>query len=72
MTLLASEENLGKEAKAPPIDDDLLTVSTWTDDVSCILCPLDRRGPKETFKETVANQLSLKVCGDTPSNVQIS
>lgn len=52
---------MGKEAKAPPIDDDLLTVSTRTDDVSCRLGPLDRRGPAETFKETVANQ--TKVCG---------
>lgn len=54
---------MGKEAKAPPIDDDLLTVSTRTDDVSCRLGPLDRRGPAETFKETVANQTSPKVCG---------
>lgn len=49
MTLLASEENLGKEAKAPPIADDLVTVSTRTDDVSCRLWPPDRRGPAETF-----------------------
>lgn len=45
MTLLASEENLGKEAKGLPIATDLLTVSTRTDDVSCKLWPPDRRGP---------------------------
>lgn len=45
MTLLASEENLGREAKGLPIATDLLTVSTRTDDVSCKLWPPDRRGP---------------------------
>lgn len=45
MTLLASEENLGKEAKGLPIATDLLMVSTRTDDVSCKLWPPDRRGP---------------------------
>lgn len=34
MTILASDENVGKEAKDPPITDDLLTVSTRTDEVS--------------------------------------
>lgn len=53
MTLLASEENLGNEAKAPPIDDDdLETVSTRTDDVSCRLVPPDRRGPADRVTET--------------------
>lgn len=44
-TLLASEENLGKEAKDPAMVDDLVTVSTRTDEVSWRLCPPDRRGP---------------------------
>lgn len=33
-TLLASDENLGKEAKDPAMVDDLVTVSTSTDEVS--------------------------------------
>lgn len=41
-TLLASEENLGKEAKAAALADDLLTVSTSTEEVSCRPCPLER------------------------------
>lgn len=48
MALLASEENLGKEAKAPPIADDLVTVSTRTEDVSWRLWPPDSRGPAQT------------------------
>lgn len=47
-TLLASEENLGREAKAPAIpDEDLVTVSTRTDDVSRRLEPPDKLGPKD-------------------------
>lgn len=48
-TLLASEENLGKWAKAAPLADDLLTVSTSTEEVSCRPCPLERCGPAERF-----------------------
>lgn len=50
MTLVASEENFGKEAKLLPIAEDLLNVSMWTDDVSCKLCPPDRRGPAKSLK----------------------
>lgn len=48
-TLLPSDENFGNEPNAPPTAEDLLTVSTRTDDVSCKLCPAVRRGPAETI-----------------------
>lgn len=66
MTLLASEENLGKEAKAPPIADDLVTVSTRTDDVSCRLWPPDRRGP-----ETLALKGLPTMCWGPPYLMEI-
>lgn len=53
-TLLASDENLGKDAKDPAMVDDLVTVSTSTDEVSWRLCPPDRRGPAHTKKEKVS------------------
>lgn len=54
-TLLASDENLGKEAKAPPIADVLVTVSTRTDDVSWRLWPPDRRGPAGGWENVTMN-----------------
>lgn len=48
-TLLPSDENFGNEPKALPTAEDLLTVSTRTDDVSCRLCPAVRLGPAETI-----------------------
>lgn len=59
MTLLASEENLGRELKGPPTADDLVTVSTRTDDVSCRLCPPERRGPAKTINRTSADHLNV-------------
>lgn len=56
-TLLASEENLGKEAKDPAMVDDLVTVSTRTDEVSWRLCPPDRRGPGHGDRETIFTKI---------------
>lgn len=44
-TLLASDENLGREEKDPATEDDFVTVSTSTEDVSWRECPPDRRAP---------------------------
>lgn len=52
-TLLASEENLGMELKLLPTEDeDLVTVSTRTVDVSWRLWPPERRGPGEGQGDT--------------------
>lgn len=59
MTLLASDENVGKEAKGPPITDDLLTVSTRTDEVSHRLSPLDRRGPAKRSRVDLIKHLQI-------------
>lgn len=53
-TLLASDENLGKEANDPAMVEDLVTVSTSTDEVSWRLCPPERRGPEHRDKEREA------------------
>lgn len=45
ITLLASDENFGRVEKDPATEDDFMTVSTRTDDVSCRECPPDRRAP---------------------------
>lgn len=44
-TLLASDKNFGRVEKDPATEDDFVTVSTRTDDVSCRECPPDRRAP---------------------------
>lgn len=72
MTLLASEVNLGNEAKGPPIEEVFETVSTRTDDVSWRLCPPERRGPegrcKYAFQTTITNpyfNLTIKAANKT-------
>lgn len=45
ITLLASDENLGSVENDPATEDDFVTVSTRTDEVSCRECPPERRAP---------------------------
>lgn len=61
-TLLASEENLGKELRAPPIAIVLESVSTRTEDVSWRLSPAERRGPAGEFKDSEAQFIQTEIC----------